>query len=173
MTAHLPPEILIDYIHGELHPAEDAQVHAHLSSCAFCHQQLEHERALTELLRSAAAREDLEFPPLIKARVWQTIRAAKPSLWAWLRSPNPLAPALAATLAIGAFTAGMLLQGSHAHPTIDAAFYLDEHAEQQGSSPLAERSAPQTIESAYDQTQTEGIAAPDDALLSTEPYAIF
>ncbi|HEY0798521.1 MAG TPA: zf-HC2 domain-containing protein [Candidatus Baltobacteraceae bacterium] len=154
MTPHLKPQTLTDYLHGELSPAQDALAYAHVQECVDCRAELQAERVLTEMLRGAAMREELEFPSNVKAIVWQTIRDAAPTPLERLRiflRPMIAVP-LASVLVLGALFAGPIAHLVSAPlPTIDANFYFDEHAAQQAQSPLAERSTtPQTLEASYD-----------------------
>jgi hypothetical protein len=155
MTPHLQTQTLTDYVHGALSPAQDALAYAHVRECTDCRAELELERSLTDLLRTGAAREELEFPSLIKAAVWQTIRDAKPSPLARLTAY--LRPAIAVPVASAAVVAALLLGplhlGSSPLPTIDATFYFDEHAAQQAPNPLADRSTiPQALETGFEQS---------------------
>jgi hypothetical protein len=165
MTPHLQSQTLTDYVHGALSPARDALAYAHVRECSECRAELELERSLSDLLRTGAAREELEFPSLIKAAVWQTIRDAKPTplsrLSAFLRPA--IAVPVASVLVLVAVLAGPLTHGSSSLPTIDATFYLDEHAAQQAPNPLADRSTiPQVLETGYQQGASD---IPDVAAL--------
>jgi len=138
MTDHLSNELLIDYLRRELPPEDDALVHAHLDTCSACRREYEVEASLTEALRAAAAREEVEFPSLVSAHVWEEIRNARPSLLAQIAGLwRPLiALPVAAAVALAIFIASPM---SHGAPTITAAYYLEEHAAQQAQNPLAER----------------------------------
>jgi len=141
MNDHLSPERLIDFLHGELAPAEDALTHAHLQACAACRAEHDAEASLTTFLRSAAAAGELEMPSLVKAAVWQRIREAQPGPFArlasWLR-PAIAVPA-AALLIVGAYFASPLAHPAAA-PTIDANYYFEMHAAQSSHTSLSERS---------------------------------
>ena len=142
MSNHITTDLLVDYVHHELAPEEDALVHAHLGECAGCRREVENESALTDALRSAAAAEETDMPSLVAARVWETIRSARPSplgRLAVLLRPAVAVP-LAAALVIGAYVAVPLSHGGPA-PTIDAGYYLEQHAAAQVQYPLAERGA--------------------------------
>lgn len=142
MMEHITTDQLIDYIHGALAAGDDASVHTHLGGCAPCRNEYAAEVRLTEMLRDQASREMLEMPSAIKAHLWQSIRASKPSwattLQAWLR------PAYALPVAAALIVAAALLPtylGHHANaPLIDAAYYLQDHAAMNGSVPFADRS---------------------------------
>ena len=74
MTTHYDRETLIDYLHGALTPEADAALFAHLETCASCNATYDEEAALGEALRRAARTEELEFPSMIKAKVWDAVR---------------------------------------------------------------------------------------------------
>jgi anti-sigma factor RsiW len=138
MSDHLSNDLLIDYLRRELPPEDDAMVHAHLDTCTVCRREYEVEASLGEALRAAAKRDELEFPSLISANVWEAIRNAKPSPWSQLAALwRPLvALPVAAALVVAVILASPMAQ---AGPKIAAAYYLEEHAAQQAQNPLAER----------------------------------
>jgi anti-sigma factor RsiW len=139
MKSHLPTEIIVDYLHGELRPEADALALAHIEACAECRGELEREAALTQVLRAAASAEETEMPSLVAARVWEAIRTAKPTpfqRWAALLRPAIAVP-IAAALLIGGFFASPLSRGTAA-PRINASYYLETHAAQQADNPFAE-----------------------------------
>src|ERR1700737_812455 len=74
MTTHYDRDILIDYLHGALEPATDAAVFAHLKGCVACRTLRDEEAAFGDALRAAARKSELEFPSLVKARVWDAVR---------------------------------------------------------------------------------------------------
>ena len=171
MMDHLTNALLIDYLRRELPPEDDALVHAHLESCAGCRGEYEIEVSLAEALRSAAAREELEFPSMIAAKVWQEIRDARPSPWTRLAGffQPQLALPVAALLVLGIYF-GSPLSHHGAAPSVAATYYLEEHAAQQAQNPLAERgpAAAQVIEtSALDTGNVTELAERSDALLAT------
>lgn len=142
MMQHPNSEIFLDYIHGELSPAEDASVYAHIEQCEPCRAEYQAEVALGEMLRAHAAREERELPSSVKAEIWQRIREAKPSaasrLTAWLR-PAVAVP-VAAALALAAYfgTAYMSPQGA---PAIEASYYLQDHAAMNTTIPFSDRNS--------------------------------
>jgi len=141
MTDHLTSAFLIDYLRGELPPEDDALAHAHLDACAACRSEYEAEASLGEMLRAAAAREELEFPSQISAAIWQEVRNAQPRpLARWLALFRPaIALPVAAVLAAGIFFASPLVHVGNAAPKIAATYYLEVHAAQEAQNPLAER----------------------------------
>jgi len=141
MTDHLANELLTDYAHGELSPADDARVHAHLAACAECRRAYEAEVALSEALRAAATAEEREFPSLVKAKVWEQVRAARPGPLARLSALWRPVYALPVAAALAVF---VYFQSPLAHAdrsTIAATYYLEEHAAQAVQNPLTERSS--------------------------------
>jgi predicted anti-sigma-YlaC factor YlaD len=139
---HLNNETLVDYMHGALTPQEDAAVYAHLEACETCRKEFEAEAALTEALRSYATREERELPPTLKAEIWSRIRSAQPSPWTrlrqWLR-PAVAVPA-AAAIALAAYF-GVSYLGPQGAPSIEAAYYLQDHAALNSTVPFSDRSS--------------------------------
>jgi anti-sigma factor RsiW len=157
MSDHLSAETLIDYLHGELDPGSDSLVHQHVAACGACAGELDRERALGDALRSAAALDERELPPMLKARIWEAVRAEapRPRLVGWVSTllrpfvALPLAAAAAAAFAF--YFAGPLSPSAHGAPAIEASYYIERHEAQQLQNPLAERSMPApTIEAGYE-----------------------
>lgn len=149
MTQHLPSDVLIDYIHGELTPEADAGVHEHLAKCAACRDEYDAEAAVGEALRAAARARELEFPSIVAARVWEAVRKPRPGPLAGLAMllrPVVAVP-LALALAFGAYFALPLGRSAAPGRTIDATYYLEQHAGQLASDPLSERGSLQVMES--------------------------
>ena len=134
---HLTNEQLIDYMHGALTPQQDAAVYEHLETCESCRKEHDAEAALTEMLRGNAALEEREFPPMLKAEIWSRIRAAEPTLAqriaAWFR-PAVAVP-VAAAIALAAYF-GVATLGPQGAPSIEAAYYLQDHAELNSTVPF-------------------------------------
>ncbi len=151
MMNHLTSDQLVDFIHGEVTPADDALAHAHLASCEACRAEADAEIALREFLRTAAVAEEREMPSTINAAVWAQVRAAKPgplaALTALLR-PMIAIPVAAVLVAVGVLASPL---GHHENrPTIAASYYLQTHAVQSSQSPLSERANQAAIANAYD-----------------------
>lgn len=151
MMQHLNSEILLDYIHGELAPSQDAQVYAHIESCAPCRAEYDAEVAIGEVLRSNAALDERELPASVKAEIWQRVRAGRPSalsrLGAWLR-PAIALPA-AAAIALAAYF-GTMYAGPHGAPSIEASYYLQDHAAMNSTIPFSDHTSanPAALEAA-------------------------
>lgn len=139
---HLSNEQLLDYLHKALEPEQDARLHAHLDECSRCHADYAAEIGISELLRNQAAVEERELPPMLKASIWQAIRDDQPTplqvFRGWLR-PAYAIPVAAALLA-AAFFAPAYLHGSNNNqtPTIDAAYYLQDHAAMNSTVPFGD-----------------------------------
>lgn len=135
--AHLSTEHLIDYLHGELPPAEDAAIHAHLSECAACEERHSEELALTEVLRAHARAQERELPPGLVAKIHAAIEQRPTSIWDGLRSIYrpyylPAAAAVAVALYFG-------FASQHARRTaINPAYYVDAHTAVAASTPFGE-----------------------------------
>ncbi len=142
---HLSHEQLIDYMHGALGPGQDASVYEHLESCDPCRKQYDSELALTDLLRQEAAREERELPAMLKAEIWSRIRTEEPPAWSRFSSWFRLSFALpvAAALALVAYF-GSSYPWSPAGPAIEAAYYLQDHAELNSTVPFSDRNATPT-----------------------------
>jgi len=154
MNEHLSTERIIDFVHGELSPADDALAHAHLAACSDCREAYEIEALLSEALRSAAKAEELEMPSIAASR-----------LAAWLR-PAYAIP-VAAALLVGGFFASPLAH--RAGPTIDATYYLEAHAAQAAQTPLSERSSSLVLETSMiaNPTSSAFVDASADGLATT------
>jgi len=135
---HPSLEELVDYIHGELAPEQDARVHAHLADCALCAQKRDAEASLTDLLRAHANAEERDLPPSVVAGIRSALAPAPRAAWSPLQLL--LRPALAATAV--AAVAAMIYFGNpawHGAPTltrIDASYYLDNHTALTATTPF-------------------------------------
>ncbi|MGP6156930.1 MAG: anti-sigma factor family protein [Vulcanimicrobiaceae bacterium] len=157
-SPHVTTDLLIDYIHRELAPEDDALLYAHLAECADCRREYRAEVWLTETLRSAARDEEVEMPPAILARVRQRVRATTPAPLERLRAFLRPAAVLAGTavLAVGAFLASPLSHPAP-HPTVDAMYYFEAHAAQEADNPFSEHTSGA---SAIESSMLEGQGAP-------------
>jgi anti-sigma factor RsiW len=160
MKDHLTNETLIDYMHGALTPQEDAAVYAHMETCVSCRQEYDAEVALSETIREQARREERELPPMLKAELWQRIRAAQPTpaqrLFGWIRLPVaiPVAVAIAAAAYFGPS-----VFGPQPAPAIEAAYYLQDHAALNNTVPFNDHNAvnPVDLETAAANTQQTAV----------------
>lgn len=138
---HIAQETLIDYLHGELPPGEDAAVLVHLESCDACRAEYDSQASLSESIRAYAKMTETELPGQVRAAIWNAIEAGQRESWnarvsAWLRPVAGIALAAAAAVAI--------FIGVSPHekaPAIDAMYYLEDHAALTNSVPFHEGSA--------------------------------
>lgn len=141
---HLTSEQLTDFVHGELSPTQDALAHAHLADCGNCRSHYDAEIALGEILRAAAASDERELPPHLKAAVWERIRHEPPTaaarIAAWFR-PVVVVP-VALALALG----GWFAVPHGPNRTVDAAYYFQAYAAQANHTLLSEPSGTQSLE---------------------------
>lgn len=140
MTEHLNNAILIDYMHAALAPEQDAEVFAHLEACKDCRAAYDSELALTDMLRTFAAADQRELPSSVKAEIWERIRSARPSavtnLTNWFRPA--IALPVAAALAVAVYF-GTSYLGPQRTASIDAAYYLQDHAALDSTVPFSDR----------------------------------
>jgi anti-sigma factor RsiW len=140
MTCRDYEALLIDYAHGELDAALDAQVYEHLQSCADCRARWQAELDLTDSVRHVYS-EQLDMPMSIVANVRQAMRAERaPSfldrLSAALR-PAIVAPAAAVLLIV----AGVLHFSNMLRPVpeLSSSYFVRQHIVQTLGSPASER----------------------------------
>jgi len=138
---HPTIEQIVDYLHGELSPAEDAAMHAHLAACSECEEHRNAEVALTETLRAHALAAERDLPPGVVASVRARVaRPEKPDLWESLRAvfrPVVFVPATAAIAVMLYFGFGVRHAG-RGPVAIDASAYVDSHAAMAATTPFSE-----------------------------------
>src|SRR5579872_6599658 len=130
MTCEKYQALLIDYVHGELDAASDANVFEHIQSCVACKSQWEAEAKLTDTLRAAYAQE-LELPSSVVAAVRQRVRTEPAagfltSLRTWLR-PAVFAPAAALVLLIFGVSRYSQMHAVQPMPQLSADYLVREH----------------------------------------------
>lgn len=142
MMQHLTTDTLLDYVHGELPPAQDAAAYAHIEQCELCRAEYQAEISIGEMLRAQAARDERELPSIVKAEIWQRVRSGKPAIWnralGWMH-PAVAVP-IAAALALAAYF-GTVSLGTHAAPAIEASYYLQDHAAMNSTIPFSDHTS--------------------------------
>lgn len=136
---HYTAEHFDDYLCGELGSEHDAVIHAHIETCTDCRTIYDESVNVRDWIRTNARAEELEFPSIIKGRVWDAVRHERPSFAARLRAlwrPMVAVP-IAAALAVFAYV-GLPLHGAHASG-VAATYLLEEHAALASDNPLADR----------------------------------
>jgi anti-sigma factor RsiW len=147
---HPTPEQLIDYVHGELASSQDAAIHTHLATCAACAQAHDGEVRLGELLRAHARAETLDLPPGLVTSIYaRTASDAGTPWWQRLSASMRAAAAvpIAATVALIIYFA---VSGWHATVkngtgTLDAAYYMENHAALSTNTPFEAGDALPTV----------------------------
>lgn len=151
MNEHIDSAILIDYLHRELEPEQDAFVLAHLTECSACARAYEVEARLSEQLRALASNEERELPQGIVARVRGEIDERAPAWWQLGSIFRPAVGLPAAAVLVLATVLGFSSLRPHLAPvpTIAASYYLDDHEALASSSlPFSQTSVvPEALES--------------------------
>lgn len=141
---HLSSETLIDYLHHELAPGEDARVLAHLESCATCTRELNIEASITDRLRAVAQAEELDLPLGLRSAILSRIASDEvgpaAALRRWLR-PVLLVPLGAAVAAAVFFLSPVLAPQTTQTAALPVSYYLEQHAVQAQGNPLGDRGA--------------------------------
>jgi anti-sigma factor RsiW len=153
--AHPNIEQIVEYLHGELSPAEDAAVHAHLAGCSYCEQRRAEEAALTEALRAHARARERELPLTVVSRIRQRVaQPSAPSPWEAVRAAFrpilvlPVAVAVAAILYFG----GQRFHRLGVPPAIDASDYIENHAAMASTTPFADSEPSPILLTSADET---------------------
>ena len=167
MTQHLNNELILDYIHGELAANDDALAHEHLAQCAECRAEYDAEVSLGESLRLALSADERELPSMVKARIWDEVRNARPATGVWLGWFRPAftVPTVALVALLAVFASPLRHSGAHV-PLVDATFYLEQHAaEQMQTASLGEHSNLTALD-VSDETQEPSPESQPDGLLA-------
>jgi predicted anti-sigma-YlaC factor YlaD len=138
---HLTQDVLIDYLHGELPPGDDAMVLLHLEGCSACRHEYDIQADLTEAIRAYARATEAELPDDVRRSIWSAIDVAEAAslrgrLRRWIAPLAGVAAAAAAAIAIVVLTGPQHAAG----PAIDAIYYLDDHAALTSTVPFNEGS---------------------------------
>jgi len=149
---HLQIDTIIDYLHHELAPGDDAEVLAHLEACADCTAELNVEASITDRMRAAARAEELEVPSGLRSAILTRIagqrRGLLESLRGWVQ-PLVFVPVAAAVAA-----AAIFFFPAHTPPSsqsgLPVSFYLQQYAVHAQQNPLADRGT--AIMASFDDT---------------------
>jgi anti-sigma factor RsiW len=167
---HATIDAIIDYLHGELGPAEDAALHLHLESCAECSAQYNEQARLSEALHAYAKESERDIPQGVIASIWDAVEKehAPP---AWVAAINAFfRPVVALPVAI-ALIAGVLI-ANHAETSsanIDVAYYLQDHAALTTSVPLHEGSVePETLQNDTAATDQHWVASTGASIVTAQ-----
>ena len=141
---HLTSDLLIDYLHHELGPADDARVLAHLEACAECKRELNVEATITDRLRAVARSEEIELPLGMQSAIMARIADLRPRPWQSLRRllhPVVVVPFAAAVAAGAFFLTPVLSPPTSTSAALPVSYYLQEHDVRAQENPLGDRSA--------------------------------
>ena len=141
---HTHPSIeqIVDYLHGEAAPAEDAAIHAHLAACSQCEKERIDEVAIADALRAHARASERELPASVVATIRRRVaQPTGPSLgerFAAVFRPIVLFPAAAAVAAL--LYVGIDVWRDYAAPatTIDATSYVQNHSVMAATAPFGD-----------------------------------
>lgn len=136
---HYTADIFDDYLCGELGSERDAVIHAHIEACTDCRAIYDESVSVRDWVRTNARAEELEFPSIIKGRVWDAVRNERPSFAERLRAlwRPMIAVPVAAAIAVFAYV-GVPFHPVHASG-VAATYLLEEHAALASDNPLADR----------------------------------
>ena len=139
MNQHASLDQLVDYIHGELAPADDAFVHAHLSECSECARAYDREVSLTARLREVAQAQERELPDSCVRAIRAAAQApARPSLWHMPQLLRPLAAIPAALIVAAVLYVGLAHRGAATAHAIDALSYVHHHTAVTAAAPFSD-----------------------------------
>lgn len=139
---HYELDTIVDYLHRELPPERDAAVLAHLGTCTACRALYDDQAELGESLRAYARMTERELPPGVVARIRDAVAnersaASWPERFAAFLRPVYALP-VAAALVVAAYF-GVVSPAIHPSvATIDAAYYLEDHAALTNTVPFSE-----------------------------------
>jgi len=146
---HPSIERIVEYLHGELSPAEDAAIYAHLASCPECDGKRTEELAITEALRGYAHATERDMPPGLATRIRSVAMQAQHGAWerfvAGFR-PVVMVP-VAAALAVAIYIGYDSWHHAAAPTSIQAASYVNNHAAMAASAPFGDAAPPLTLTS--------------------------
>jgi anti-sigma factor RsiW len=146
---HPSIEHIVEFLHGELSPAEDAAIHAHLAACPDCDAKRTEELAITETIRAYASAAERELPPGLATRIRSA--AAQPQPGAWQRflagfRPVVMVP-VAAVVAVAIYIGYDALHRASSPTRIQAAYYANTHVAMAANTPFGDAAPPVTLTS--------------------------
>lgn len=146
---HPSLERIVEYLHGELSPQEDAAIYAHLATCPECDAKRTEELAITDALRAYARSTEREMPPGLATRIRSTAPQTRQGTWQrFLEGLRPvvLLPA-AAVVALAIFIGYNARHRAPAPTPIEAAYYVNNHAAMAAGTPFGDAAPPITLAS--------------------------
>jgi anti-sigma factor RsiW len=146
---HPSLERIVDYLHGELSPAEDAAMYAHLAACPECDGARSEELAISEALRAYAIATERELPPGLATQILSTAATKQPgTLQRFFEGLRPIVLVPVAAVVALAIIIGYNSRQRAAEPTpIQAAYYVNGHAAMAAGTPFGDAAPPITLAS--------------------------
>ena len=160
---HVDPERLVEYLHRELPPSEDALVRAHLAECAACAEAYDAEARLGDLLRAHAQAEERELPPGVVASIRAAVGERRAPWWSLGGRLHPVlvAASIVAGILVGSYFS---LATWHSHAiasTIDAAYLVGDHEALEETTPFCDgETLPQELVTGETDSDEKAVDAP-------------
>ena len=146
---HPSIERIVDYLHGELSPAEDAVIYAHFAACPECDAKRTEELAITDALHAYARSTERDMPAGLTTRIRAAAMQSSPGAWQYfIRAFRPIVmvPA-AAAVALAIYIGYSSWHHAGSPPGIQAAYYVNNHAAMAASAPFGDAAPPLTLTS--------------------------
>jgi anti-sigma factor RsiW len=151
---HPSIEQIVDYLRGELTPAQDAAVYAHIGGCRSCDDRRAEELAITEAVRANARASERDLPPALVTRIRDAAAQTREPLWEPVRAlfrPMVLVPAAVAAAAV--FYAGFNgWQHATTPVAINSSDYVSNYAAMSAGAPFGD-DAPPVVLTAHNATR--------------------
>lgn len=171
MNQHATLEEIIDYLHDELVPGDDARIHQHLESCTQCRALYDEQSKLSEALVAYKQNSERELPQGVVARIWEAVERehSRPSLLdslAGLIRWPVLAPAAVVAALVLFFGARALQPTAN---SIDVAYYLQDHAALTNTVPFHDGSVePATLQNDVTATDQHWVATTGAGIVAAD-----
>lgn len=146
---HPSVERIVDYLHGELSPAEDAVIYAHFAACPECDAKRTEELAITDALHAYARSTERDMPAGLATRIRAAAVRSQPGAWQRFVEafrPVVMVPA-AVAVALAIYIGYNSWNRAAAPPRIQAAYYVNNHAAMAASAPFGDAAPPVTLTS--------------------------
>ena len=173
MNQHATIEQIIDYLHNELVPGDDARIHQHLDSCAQCRALYDEQSKLSEALVAYKASSEHDLPQGVIATIWDRVEKehARPSfLDSFSAFFRPIvAVPIAAVLIVGIIFGMRALAPITNSSSIDVAYYLQDHAALTNTVPFHEGSVePATLQNDVTATDQHWVATTGASIVAAD-----
>lgn len=146
---HPSIEHIVEFLHGELSPAEDAAIHAHLAGCSDCERKRSEELAIIEALRRYGQATEREMSARLASKIRTAAAESRPGAWQRLVAgfrPMVMIPA-AAAVGLAVYFGYHSWHHATAPTAINAAYYVNNHNAMAASAPFGDAAPPITLTS--------------------------